>query len=46
MYIFYIGHYYQGYYNNFNSGYGFPPAMGGGGSGIKHCESMQETLQT
>ncbi|XP_066498585.1 nuclear factor NF-kappa-B p105 subunit [Hoplias malabaricus] len=32
------GHYYQGYsnYNNFNSGYGFPPSMGGGGTGIKH----------
>uniref|UniRef100_A0A8B9KCP3 Nuclear factor of kappa light polypeptide gene enhancer in B-cells 1 n=1 Tax=Astyanax mexicanus TaxID=7994 RepID=A0A8B9KCP3_ASTMX len=28
------GHYYQGYsnFNNFNSGYGFPPAMGGGGT--------------
>ncbi|KAL6475965.1 hypothetical protein MHYP_G00144640 [Metynnis hypsauchen] len=33
------GHYYQGYsnYNNFNSGYGFPPSMGGGGTGIKHA---------
>uniref|UniRef100_A0A8B9K940 Nuclear factor of kappa light polypeptide gene enhancer in B-cells 1 n=1 Tax=Astyanax mexicanus TaxID=7994 RepID=A0A8B9K940_ASTMX len=33
------GHYYQGYsnFNNFNSGYGFPPAMGGGGTSIKHA---------
>ncbi|KAI4897514.1 hypothetical protein NFI96_015906, partial [Prochilodus magdalenae] len=33
------GHYYQGYsnYNNFNSGYGYPPSMSGGGTGIKHA---------
>ncbi|KAI5623109.1 BICD family-like cargo adapter 1 isoform X3 [Silurus asotus] len=30
------GSFFQGYYNNFNSGYGFPPSLGGGGSGIKH----------
>ncbi|XP_026882856.2 nuclear factor NF-kappa-B p105 subunit isoform X2 [Electrophorus electricus] len=32
------GHYYQGYstFNNFNSSYGYPPSMGGGGAGVKH----------
>uniref|UniRef100_A0A4W4GV75 Nuclear factor NF-kappa-B p105 subunit n=1 Tax=Electrophorus electricus TaxID=8005 RepID=A0A4W4GV75_ELEEL len=34
------GHYYQGYstFNNFNSSYGYPPSMGGGGAGVKHGE--------
>uniref|UniRef100_A0A4W4GUP9 RHD domain-containing protein n=1 Tax=Electrophorus electricus TaxID=8005 RepID=A0A4W4GUP9_ELEEL len=36
------GHYYQGYstFNNFNSSYGYPPSMGGGGAGVKHGECL------
>uniref|UniRef100_W5K777 Nuclear factor of kappa light polypeptide gene enhancer in B-cells 1 n=1 Tax=Astyanax mexicanus TaxID=7994 RepID=W5K777_ASTMX len=42
------GHYYQGYsnFNNFNSGYGFPPAMGGGGTSIKHGDSHNSDFLT